>query len=261
VQLSHGVALDVPLALNGGRYSLDFDALEAAASNRTRLVLLTSPSNPLGWVADVAEQQRLLEFCRERRLWLVADEVYERVYYAGASGEPAPSILRLCDRDDAVVVVQSFSKSYCMTGWRVGWLVTRADLGTKLAQLNEYYVSHAATFVQVAARTALEDGEDELQRMVVSLRAKRDFCAAALRAMPGVTVPEPDGAFYLFPRIAGLADSTAFCRQLLAEEHVGLAPGSAFGAGGEGSVRICYAAELDVLAPALERLARFLARR
>src|SRR5581483_849737 len=162
-------------------------------------------------------------------------------------GEPAPSILRLCDRDDAVVVVQSFSKSYCMTGWRVGWLVTRPDLGT--------------TFAQIAAKTALEDGEDELQRMVTALRAKRDFCTAALRAMPAVTVPEPEGAFYLFPRIEGLRDSTAFCRQLLVEERVGLAPGSAFGAGGEGSVRICYAAELAVLEPALERLARFLARR
>jgi aspartate/methionine/tyrosine aminotransferase len=93
------------------------------------------------------------------------------------------------------------------------------------------------------------------------LRAKRDFCTAARRAMPAVTVPEPEGAFYLFPRIAGLTDSTAFCRQLLAEERVGLAPGSAFGAGGEGSVRICYAAELDVLEQALERLAQFLARR
>jgi aspartate/methionine/tyrosine aminotransferase len=261
VQLVHGKPIDVPLALTDGRYSLDFAALESAAGDRTRLVLLTSPSNPLGWVADVEEQRRLLEFCRERRLWLIADEVYERIYYAGGAGEPAPSILRLCDRDDAVVVVQSFSKSYCMTGWRVGWLVTRPDLGTKLAQLNEYYVSHAATFAQIAAKTALEDGEDELQRMVTALRAKRDFCTAALRAMPAVTVPEPEGAFYLFPRIEGLRDSTAFCRQLLVEERVGLAPGSAFGAGGEGSVRICYAAELAVLEPALERLARFLARR
>jgi aspartate/methionine/tyrosine aminotransferase len=158
-----------------------------------------------------------------------------------------------------VHVVQSFSKTYCMTGWRVGWLVTRADVGPKLGQLNEFYVSHAATFAQVAAQTALLDGEDELLHMLEALKSKRDFCTAALRELPRVTVPEPAGAFYLFPQIEGLTDSTAFCRQLLAEERVGLAPGSAFGAGGEGSVRICYAAERAVLEPALERFGRFLA--
>jgi aspartate/methionine/tyrosine aminotransferase len=262
VRLAHGVPVDVPLVLAGERYDLDFPALEAAAGPRTRLVLLTSPSNPLGWVASVEEQRRLLDFCRERGLWLVADEVYERIFYAGdEAGGPAPSILRVCDRDDAVHVVQSFSKSYCMTGWRVGWLVTRADAGRKLGPLNEFYVSHAATFAQVAAQTALEDGENELCRMVAELRTKRDFCTAALRALPGVTVPDPDGAFYLFPKLEGLTDSRAFCLELLEEERVGLAPGSAFGAGGEGSVRICYAAERTVLEPALERFGRFLAAR
>jgi aspartate aminotransferase len=259
VNLSHGVPIDVPLALVGERYRIDFAALEAAVSPRTRLIVLTSPSNPLGWVAEVDEQRRLLELCRDRGIWLLADEVYERIYYAGAEIDtPAPSILRLCDRNDPVHVVQSFSKSYCMTGWRVGWLVTRADLGPKLAQLNEFFVSHAATFAQVAAQTALTDGEDELRRMVASFRANRDFCVAALREMPGLTVPEPDGAFYVFPRIEGLDDSFAFCRRLLVEQRVGLAPGSAFGAGGEGSVRLCYAAERSILEPALERLDRFL---
>jgi aspartate/methionine/tyrosine aminotransferase len=259
VRLAHGVPVDVPLRLADERYEIDFDALEAATSPRTRFVLLTSPSNPLGWVATVEEQQRVLDFCRERGLWLIADEVYERIYYGDEPGTPAPSILRLCDRDDAVHVVQSFSKAYCMTGWRVGWLVTRADVGRTLGPLNEFYISHAATFAQVAAQTALEDGEAELRRMVEALRMKRDLCTAALRALPGVTVPEPAGAFYLFPKIEGLADSRAFCLRLLEEERVGLAPGSAFGGGGEGSVRICYAAEPAVLEPALERFGRFLA--
>jgi aspartate aminotransferase len=259
IALSHGVPVDVPLTLTGERYEIDFAALEAAVSPRTRVVVFTSPSNPLGWVADADEQRRLLEFCRDRGLWLLADEVYERIYYAGTEiGDPAPSILRLCDRNDPVHVVQSFSKSYCMTGWRVGWLVTRADLGPKLAQLNEFFVSHAATFAQVAAQTALAEGEEELRRMVEGYKANRDFCVAALREMPGVTVPGPDGAFYVFPRIDGLEDSVAFCRRLLVEQRVGLAPGSAFGGGGEGSLRICYAAERAVLEPALERLDRVL---
>jgi hypothetical protein len=259
VALSHATPVELPLVLVGERYEIDFAALEAAITPRTRLIVLTSPSNPLGWVVSCDEQRRLLELCRERGIWLLADEVYERIYYAEAAGDPAPSILRICEREDLVHVVQSFSKTYCMTGWRVGWLVTRADVGPKLAQLNEFFVSHAATFTQIAALTALLEGEEELARMVTDLKAKRDLCRGALHALPGVTVPEPDGAFYLFPRIEGLADSFAFCRKLLVEERVGLAPGSAFGAAGEGSVRICYAAERSVLEPALERLERFLA--
>ncbi len=259
VALSHGVPVDVPLRLEEERYRIDFAELTAPSCPRTRLVLLTSPSNPLGWVATEEEQRRLLEICRERGIWLLADEVYERIYYAGDEiGDPAPSVLRLCHRDDPVHVVQSFSKSYCMTGWRVGWLVTRRDLGPKVAQLNEFFVSHAATFSQMAAQTALSDGEDELRRMVRTLEENRDFCIDALRQMPGVTVPAPDGAFYVFPRVSGIDDSFAFCLRLLREQKVGLAPGSAFGAGGEGSIRLCYAAERSVLEPALERLAHFL---
>jgi hypothetical protein len=259
VALSHAAPVELPLLLEDERYRIDFAALDAAAGPRTRVVVLNSPSNPLGWVASEDEQRRLLDFCRERALWLLADEVYERIYYGGSEpGTAAPSILRLADRSDAVHVVQSFSKSYCMTGWRVGWLVTRSDVGHKLAQLNEFFVSHAATFAQVAALTALAEGEQELRAMVETLEANRDFCATALRELPGVTVPHPDGAFYLFPSIDGLTDSIGFCRRLLVEERVGLAPGVAFGAGGESSVRISYAAERSVLEPALERLERFL---
>jgi aspartate/methionine/tyrosine aminotransferase len=126
--------------------------------------------------------------------------------------------------------------------------------------LNEFIVSHAPSFTQRAAETALAEGEEELARMVERLRANRDFCRAALAGMPGVTVPNPDGAFYLFPKIEGLEDSFEFCRRLLLETKVGLAPGVAFGAGGEGSVRICYAAERAILETAMERLSGFLRR-
>ena len=224
------------------------------------MLLLTSPSNPLGWVATVDEQKRLLELCRAHDLWLIADEVYERIAYdqEGEPGTPAPSMLRFCTRDDKVHVVQSFSKTYCMTGWRVGWLVTRPDVGPKLAELIEFFISHAATFTQLAAETALRDGEDEVRRMVASMRANRDLCLETLGGLPGVTVPEPSGAFYVFPRLEGLRDSFGFCRALLTETRVGLAPGVAFGAGGEGSVRICYAAERAILEEALARFASFL---
>lgn len=262
VTMCNATPRQVAHPLCGGRYTVDFDALERAVTPRTRLLLYTSPSNPLGWVATVDEQRRLLQFARRHGIWLIADEVYDRLYYAGARpGEPAPSILRLATRDDAVMVVHSFSKSYCMTGWRLGYLIARRDVARKAAQLNEFVVSHAASFVQKAGETALRDGEAELLRQLEELRASRDFCLEALRGMPGVAVPQPDGAFYLFPRLAGVTDSFAFCRALLDAQNVGLAPGVAFGEGGEGSIRICYAAERSVLEPAMERLAAFLRQR
>jgi aspartate/methionine/tyrosine aminotransferase len=259
VRMANAVLREVALPLRGERYEIDFDALEAVVSPRTRLLLYTSPSNPLGWVATEADQDRLLDFARRHDLWLLADEVYDRLYYAGARlGEPVPSILRKAAREDAVLVVHSFSKSYCMTGWRVGYLVARADLAAKATELNEFIISHAPTFAQKAAETALAEGEAELERMLARLKANRDLCLEALRGMPGVTAPAPDGAFYLFPRIDGLTDSFDFCRRLLEETRVGLAPGVAFGEGGEGAVRVCYAAEQSILEPAMERLGRFL---
>ena len=262
VRMSNASPIQIAHPLRGDRYEIDFHALESAITPRTRLLVYTSPSNPLGWVATEDDQDRLLDFARRHNLWLLADEVYDRLYYESplGLGAPAPSILRKATRDDAVMVVHSFSKSYCMTGWRVGFLIARRDLAAKAAELNEFIISHAASFSQRAAEIALRDGETELLAMVERLRENRDFCLSALRSMPGVTVPRPEGAFYLFPRIAGLTDSFAFCRRLLEQTRVGIAPGVAFGAGGEGSLRICYAAERAILEPALERLAGFMER-
>jgi hypothetical protein len=259
IMMANAAVRQIPHPLCGHRYQVDFDALEAAVTPRTRVLLYTSPSNPLGWVATEEEQQGLLEFTRRHGMWLMADEVYDRLYYSGSRlGEAVPSILRKATRDDAIMVVNSFSKSYCMTGWRVGWLVARRDLAAKATQLNEFIISHAPSFAQKAGETALEQGEDELLRMLERLRENRDLCLDALSGLPGVTVPKPDGAFYVFPRIDGLTDSFGFCRRLLEETRVGLAPGVAFGAGGEGSIRICYAAEQSILEPAMERLTKFI---
>jgi len=259
VIMANAAVRQAPHQLCGERYTIDFDALAAAVTPRTRLLLYTSPSNPLGWVASEAEQKGLLDFARRHGLWLIADEVYDRLFYAGTRlGDPVPSILRKATRDDAVVVIHSFSKSYCMTGWRIGWLVARRDLAAKATQLNEFIISHAPSFAQKAGETALAEGEAELVRMVERLKENRDLCLQALRGIAGVTLPTPDGAFYIFPRIDGLHDSFAFCKRLLEETRVGLAPGVAFGAGGEGSIRICYAAERSILEPAMERLTRFL---
>ena len=258
VNLYAGAAREVALAWDGRRYTLDLSAIEAALTPRTRLIVYASPSNPLGWVARPEEQRTLLEFCRRHGLWLLADEVYERIYFTGTA---APSILRLCSRDDAVIVVQSFSKSYCMTGWRLGWVAARHDLVRKAAQLNEFIVSHAPSMVQRAGETALRDGEAFVQGMAADVQRRVRFCHEALRGVPGVTVAPPEGSFYLFPRIEGLSDSFDFALSLLRDTRVAVAPGSAFGNGGESAIRICCAADESVLEPAMERLRRFLEKR
>jgi hypothetical protein len=259
VAMANAVPIEIAQPLMGDRYGIDFGALEAALTPRTRLLLYTSPSNPLGWVATIDEQRQLLEFARRHGLWLMADEVYERLNYTGPTATtPAPSMLKLATRDDALMVIQSFSKAYCMTGWRLGWLVARRDLVARATQLNEFVVSHAPSFTQRAGETALLWGERALAEMLIRLKENRDFCLAALAKMPGITVPKPDGAFYLFPKIAGVSDSFDFCKRLLLDTKVGLAPGVAFGAGGEGSVRICYAADRPILEEAMARLGLFL---
>ena len=258
VEMCGARAVEVPQPLDGDRYTIDFDALDAAVTPRTRLLLYTSPSNPLGWVATEDDQRRLLAFARRHSLWLMADEVYERLAYVEPLGTPVPSILRYATREDAVIAVQSFSKTYCMTGWRLGWIVARHDLAQRAAQLNEFIISHAASFTQRAAETALAEGEPTIVEILTQLKTNRDFCLQALAKIPGLTVPVPEGAFYLFPRIDGLKDSFDFCRRLLEETRVGIAPGVAFGTGGEGSVRLCYASDLSILEEALARFTRFL---
>lgn len=258
VSLFGGYPKEIPLIWEGDRYEIDFTSLEKALTPKTRLLVYASPSNPLGWVADPTEQQALLDFCRRNKLWLLADEVYERIYYGAGV---APSILRLCTRDDAVIVVQSFSKSYCMTGWRLGWVVARRDLIKKTAQLNEFIVSHAPSMIQRAGESALKQGEEEVLAMVKSLRKKVDFCFEALQSMKHVTVARPEGAFYLFPQIKGVDDSFSFALTLLKETKVAVAPGIAFGNGGEGAIRICCAAEMSILEEAMVRIGNFLAKR
>ena len=270
VEMFGGRAVEVPMARAGQRFTPDREALEAALTPRTRLLLYASPSNPLGWTATVAEQKMLLEFARHHGLWLLTDEVYERIFYGrhGAAegeqsgpaglGQLAPSILQLCSREDAVIVVNSFSKTYRMTGWRLGWMVGRTDFVQQAAQLNEFIVSHAPTMIQRGGEAAIVHGEDDIAAMVEEFQERRDFSAEMLLGVPGVNLPEPEGAFYLFPQLDGIEDSFQFAMELLRETHVAVAPGNAFGNGGEGSIRICYAPGMDVLKPAMERICEFI---
>ncbi|MCA8093546.1 pyridoxal phosphate-dependent aminotransferase [Burkholderia anthina] len=247
----------VPLGHGDAGWQLDVDRLLAALTPGTRMLLVNSPNNPTGWIMSRDDQQAVLAHCRRHGIWLVADEVYERLAF-GSGG--APSFLDVASRDDRVVVVNSFSKAWAMTGWRLGWLVAPASVMGDLSKLVEYNTSCAPGFVQAAGEVALRDGEPFVQSFVTSLRGARDHLVAALRTLPGVDVPPPPGAMYLFLRLPGAGDSLAFCKALVREAGLGLAPGRAFGPEGEGFVRWCYACDPARLDAGVERLRNFLAR-
>ena len=182
VRMCNATPVEIPHVMQSGRFTVDFDAMESAVTPRTRLLIYTSPSNPLGWVATLDEQQRLLDFARRHGLWLLADEVYDRLCYT--RGSIAPSILKLTEPNDSVLVVQSFSKAWCMTGWRLGWLISRPDLCARAAQFNEFTVSHAPSIAQKAGETALAEGEPFVRRPPGSPARKSRF----LHVGPGIDV-------------------------------------------------------------------------
>ncbi|WP_277188813.1 pyridoxal phosphate-dependent aminotransferase [Caballeronia sp. BR00000012568055] len=239
-------------------WTLDLDRLLAALTPDTRMLMINSPNNPTGWTMTRDQQRTVLEHCRKHGIWIIADEVYERLYY-GDHGSVAPSFLDLATRDERVIAVNSFSKAWLMTGWRLGWLTAPTRLMDDLGKLVEYNTSCAPSFVQQAGIVAVEEGEKFTQSLVHDLRASRDHLVSALQTIDGVDVRAPDGAMYLFFSLPGSARSLDLCKQLVREAHLGLAPGSAFGAEGEGFVRWCYACDPARLDVGVERLRAFLA--
>jgi aspartate/methionine/tyrosine aminotransferase len=238
-----------------GGFRLDLAALEARLDSRTKAVFVNSPSNPTGWMMTEADARELLDFTRRHGLWLIADEVYARVVYGRRA---ATSFLDLIEPDDRVVVVNSFSKAWAMTGWRLGWLVVPTELTETYIKLIQFNVSGAPTFIQHAAVTAIDGGDNFITAMANRYRAGRDLVVERLSSLPRVRLRSPDAAFYAFLQIDGMTDSLSFAKQILAETRVGLAPGAAFGTGGEGHLRLCFAASAGRLEPALERLAKAL---
>ena len=237
--------------LPGGGWRLDPERLFAACDGRTRGIFVSSPSNPTGWVISAGEIAALLAFARRRGLWLIGDEVYGRITYGN---RPAPSFLDHAEPDDRVIVVNSFSKSWAMTGWRLGWMTVPADLLPVMEKLVEFNTSGAPTFLQHAGIVAIRDGEDFVASFVARCHAARDAAIDALQSCRRVEVARPEGAFYAFLRVDGVADSLAFAKEALFKAKVGLAPGSAFGPMGEGYLRLCFARDPLLVGEAVDRL-------
>ncbi|MFC3070884.1 pyridoxal phosphate-dependent aminotransferase [Phenylobacterium soli] len=239
-----------------GRWRLDLDRLMAALTPDTRALFLNSPNNPTGWTLPAEDRAAILERCRAYGIWLVADDVYERLVFDG--GGCAPSFLAVAEDGDRVIGANSFSKGWRMTGWRLGWLTLPPALTEAVGVLLEYNTSCAPDFVQAAAVKALAEGEPHVAELRGELTAARDQVLGALRAMPGVEAPEPAGGMYAFFRIAGCADSVALATALIDQAGLGLAPGAAFGDEGEGWLRWCFAQRPEKNAEGLRRLAGFL---
>ena len=224
-----------------GAWQLDIDQLLAAVTPGTRVLLLNAPNNPTGWTLTRAEQQALLDHCRRTGTWIVADEVYDRVWFG--AGRAAPSFLDIAAPDDRLVVVHSFSKSFLMTGWRLGWLVLPRGQVDAVGKLIEFNSSCAPVFVQRGGLAALAMADDFVPGLIARLKAGRDALCPALAALPGVQVATPLGGMYAFFRAPGAGDSLAFAKHLVVDHGLGLAPGAAFGDEGEGWLRWCFASQ------------------
>ena len=248
----------VALEFSPSGWFLDVEKLLKALRPGTRALYLNSPNNPTGWTVSREEQKAILEHCRRHGIWIFADDAYERLYYDG--NHVAPSFLDLADAQDRVISANTFSKTWLMPGWRLGWLVVPAELTADLGKLIEFNTSCAPVFVQRAGIAALNQGEPVIARSLQRFRKARDFLVKELNAIDGLSTALPSGTMYAFFKVEGVADSLEFCKRLVRDAGLGLAPGSAFGAEGEGFVRWCFAASEDRLAEGVRRLRNIMVR-
>ncbi len=250
--------VEVPMDFRNGRWHLDLDRLFDAITPRTRAISLNSPSNPVGWTATRDELIAVRDTCRRHGLWILGDEVYSRFYF-GARGETrAPSFLDICDDEEMLLLANTFSKNWAMTGWRVGWLQAPRVLGPAIERIIQYNSSGTPAFLQRGCVAALDTGDDFVAEQVSRARSNRDLVSRMLAGMPQLRFETPPGAFYLFFAIDGMRDSTATTLRIIDEAKVGFAPGATFGPGGEGHLRMCFLRDPGKLEEALDRFGQWL---
>jgi aspartate/methionine/tyrosine aminotransferase len=248
--------VEVPLTFGNAGWTLDLDRIAAAITERTRVIVLVTPSNPTGWSASHDDLRAVLALARRRGLWIVADETYGRFWYG--EGRRAPSFLDIMAPADRILFVNTFSKNWCMTGWRMGWIVAHPSLGQVVENLIQYSTSGVAQFMQRAGVVALDQGEEFVTRQIARARESRDIACDILGRSDRCRFGVPQGAFYLFFSVDGKSDTEKLARRLVDEAQAGLAPGTAFGKGGEHFLRLCFARDPEQIRQACERIARVL---
>jgi aspartate/methionine/tyrosine aminotransferase len=251
--------VEVPMTFGNNGWSLDFDPLAAAITPRTRALFLVSPNNPTGWTATREDLVATLALARRHGLWIVADETYARLWYG--EGARAPSFYDVIEPEDRVLFVNTFSKNWAMTGWRMGWIGANPALGQVIENMIQYSTSGVAQFMQRAGVAAIERGESFVTHMVARARRGRDIVCDALAATGRCRFVAPQGSFYVFFSVDGEPDTKRLAIRLIDEANVGLAPGTAFGAGGEQFLRLCFARNPEQLETAVGRIAKALSAR
>jgi len=252
IEIMGGKIIEIPLTLSeiNNSWSLNMDDIKNNIGN-VKGIYINSPNNPTGWMMDTKEQQEILDICRENNVWIIADEVYERIVY---NRKVAPSFLDIADENDLLLVINSFSKSWAMTGWRLGWMTIPKNTLHLFEKLNEFNIASPAAPVQHAGITAIKEGENFIKDMINKLSHSRDIAIKYLSSFSRVTLPEPTAAFYTYFKVEGISNSEKFCMDTLIETSVGLAPGTSFGQGGKKWVRICYAKSPELLEEAFNKL-------
>jgi aspartate/methionine/tyrosine aminotransferase len=245
-------AVTVPMSFGNRGWTLDFDRLTAAITSRTRALVVVSPSNPTGWTARRDDLRALLALSRRHGFWIIADETYARFWYE--DGPRAPSFYDVMEPDDRVLFVNTFSKNWAMTGWRMGWISAHPALAQKIENLIQYSTSGVAQFMQRAGVVALDQGDAFIAHQVARSRASRDIVCEALGRSGRCRFAVPSGAFYLLFTVDGEIDTRRLAFRLIDEAGIGLAPGSAFGPGGEGFLRLCFARDPEQVQTAAERI-------
>lgn len=252
----------VSLVPRDGAWTLDLQQLLDAITPATRLLVVNAPNNPTGWTLTRSEQQAILEHCRRTGTWILADEVYERLYFEPSPNTCAPSFLDVASPEDRLVVAHSFSKSFLMTGWRLGWLVMPQTLTQHMGKLIEFNTSCASVFTQRAAQVAVERTDEVTPRVVAHLKTCRDALMPQLQSLPGVEARPASGGMYAFFKLSDASDSLEVAKRLVREAGIGLAPGTAFAPEAQGWLRWCFASkDLSRLNEGVARLSRWLASR
>ncbi len=256
MQINGAAVREAPLSRGNEGWSIDLDRVFELCDDRTRVIYTASPGNPTGWMMRRDEGEALLEFARTRNIALLSDEVYHRIVF---DGNAAFSLLEIARPDDPVFVVNSFSKSWAMTGWRLGWMIFPEGLAPQFEKLIQFNTSGSQAFLQYGAIAALRDGEDFVSYFVDRCRKGHDVVNERLSRIPRIRNIPNHGSFYAMFEIDGVMDSYSFCKRAVTEAHVGMAPGSAFGRGAERMVRVCYAKTPELLHAAMDRLEGFVA--
>lgn len=258
IEISGAHSVGLPLDFVGGRWSLDLAKLEAKITPKTRGLFINTPANPTGWTATLEDLKNILTLARKHGIWIIADEIYARYYYGGAVR--APSFLDIMEEGDRIIFANSFSKNWSMTGWRVGWIVAPPEMGQVIENLVQYSNSGVAQFLQRGAVVALDQGDDFVNANIARATQARDILCDALIATNRVETLKPDGALYAFVKVDGITDSRSAALDIVDKIGVALAPGSAFGKGGELFLRACFLRDPKQIEEAAGRLSDYIKR-